>query len=138
MSPILFNLFINDLITTLSNLRIGINIDDDNMVSILAYADDVVLLAESENELQILLNVLNSWCDINKMVTNSDKSMIVHFRRPSEARSSVNFSVGNVNLKTTSHYVYLGLLLTEHLDYTAMAKQVSKSANRALSLVISN
>lgn len=137
LSPLLFNLFINDLITTISNFGIGIEVGDNDMVAILAYADDVVLLAESEDELQSLLNVLKSWCDNNKMVINTDKSMIVHFRRPSETRSSTSFSVGDVNLKTTSHYTYLGLLLTEHLDYTAMAKQVSKSANRALSLVIS-
>ena len=36
-----------------------------------------------------------------------------------------------------SQYVYLGQLLTEHLEYTMIAKHVSKSPNRALGLVIS-
>ena len=62
--------------------------------------------------------------------------MIIHFRRQSEAKTSTTFSVGDVYLKLTDQYVYLGLLLAEHLDYTAMAKHVSGSANRALSLVI--
>ena len=75
-------------------------------------------------------------CIINKMVFNMDKSMIIHFRRQSEAKTSSTFSVGDAHLKLTDQYVYLGLLLTEHLDYTAMAKHVSGSANRALSLVI--
>ena len=44
------------------------------MISILAYADDMVLLAESENDLQNLLNVLKSWCDVNKMVIYMDDS----------------------------------------------------------------
>ena len=60
LSPILFNLFINDLITTISSIGTGIRIDDDSVISILAYADDVVLLAESDNNLQNLLNVLKS------------------------------------------------------------------------------
>ena len=33
--------------------------------SILAYADDVVLLAENERELQLLMDELNIWCDNN-------------------------------------------------------------------------
>ena len=70
------------------------------------------------------------------MVINMDKSMIIGFRRQSEAKTSSTFSVGDTHLKLTDQYVYLGLLLTEHLDYTAMAKHVSKSANHALSLVI--
>ena len=36
-----------------------------------------------------------------------------------------------------SQYVYLSLVLTEHLVNTMMAKHVSKSANRALRLVVS-
>ena len=58
--PVLFNLFINDLITTISSIGTGVRIDDDSVISILAYADDAVLLAESENDLQNLLNVLKS------------------------------------------------------------------------------
>jgi hypothetical protein len=35
-----------------------------------------------------------------------------------------------------SKYQYLGLLLTEFLDYNEMAKAVARSAGRALSLLI--
>ena len=33
--------------------------------------------------------------------------------------------------------MYLGLVLTEHLDYSVMAKYVANSASKALGLVIS-
>ena len=36
----------------------------------------------------------------------------------------------------TSKYTYLGLLLTEHLDYSETARAVAKSASRALGIVI--
>ena len=62
--------------------------DNDSAISILAYVDDVVLLAESENDLQNLLNVLKSLCNVNKMVINIDRSMIIHFRRQSEQTPS--------------------------------------------------
>ena len=60
LSSILFNLYINDLIIKINSLDIGIEIDGEN-VGILAYADDVVLLAENEHELQLLINELNTF-----------------------------------------------------------------------------
>ena len=74
LSSILFNLYINDLIIKINSLDIGIEIDGEN-VGILAYADDVVLLAENEHELQLLINELNTfWCDNNRLEVNVSKS----------------------------------------------------------------
>ena len=40
-------------------------------------------------------------------------------------------ATGHINV-ANSQYTYLGLLLTEHLDYSLTAKNVAKAANRAL------
>ena len=48
----------------------------------LLYADDVVLLAESEFELQKQLDVLYNWCTKWQLEINYEKSNIVHFRPP--------------------------------------------------------
>ena len=55
LSPLLFNLYINDLVSFLKSYECGIDIDCEK-VCILLYADDVVLLANDEKELKILLN----------------------------------------------------------------------------------
>ena len=41
------------------------------------------------------------------------------------------------NIKISDKYVYLGLTLTEFLDYNVTAKIIAQSASRALGLVIS-
>ena len=46
LSPLLFNLFINDLAVFLKSLDLGVKIADEN-VCLMLYADDIVLLAES-------------------------------------------------------------------------------------------
>ena len=46
LPSILFNIHINDLIQKIADLRIGVQIGEER-IGILAYADDVVLLAES-------------------------------------------------------------------------------------------
>ena len=80
LSSVLFNLYSNDLIQGITDLNVGIE-NDGQKIGILAYADDVVLLAETESDLQVLLDELSLWCINNKMEIN--KSKIVHFRNPS-------------------------------------------------------
>ena len=60
----------------------------------LLYADDIVLLANNENELQILLSSLNDWCLLNDMSVNANKCTIVHFRTKSTSCSSFAFRCG--------------------------------------------
>ena len=54
LSPLLFNLFINDLALRIKSLGKGVNIDNET-VSILMYADDILLIAENEDDLQHML-----------------------------------------------------------------------------------
>ena len=62
MSPVLFNLYINDLALKLNALGKGIRIHVyDEFVSILLYTDDIVLLADNEVDLQVMLSVLGCW-----------------------------------------------------------------------------
>ena len=79
LSPMLFNLCLNDLAVKLKSLGCSIDIDGE-VVPIILYADDIVLLAENEQDSQQLLNVLNEWCKEWDMVTNLEKSNVVHFR----------------------------------------------------------
>lgn len=53
ISPTLFLIFINDLAVKSKETNIGIPINDGK-VSLLLYADDVVLLTETENDMQVL------------------------------------------------------------------------------------
>ena len=61
---------------------------------------------------------------------------MIHFRPQSVQRIHHTFTVGEKVIGIETYYTYLGLLLTEHMDYNTMAKHVAKSAT-ALGLVIS-
>ena len=102
----------------------------------LLYADDLVLMANSETELQTLLNTLQLWCVGNDMTVNQTKSKVIHFRPNTVPRTEFSFKCGELNLETVDKYTYLGLVLKEHLDYQTMAKHVAAAANRALGLLI--
>lgn len=79
-SPLLFNLYINDLITQVKMLNRGVNING-KVVSLLLYADDIVLLGSCAKDIQDMLNVLNVWCKDWSLAVNPNKSKVMHFRR---------------------------------------------------------
>ncbi len=94
ISPQLFNLYISDLIEEIQNLGLGIPTDED-LISILLYADDIALLAECESDLQQMLDRLHEWCSNWKLQVNVLKSQVMHFRRgPSVPRSLFKFMCG--------------------------------------------
>ena len=62
LSPTLFIIFINDLSNELKTLNVGVHIGPDIILSHLLYEDDLALIAESEADLQELLNCVSSWC----------------------------------------------------------------------------
>ena len=135
LSTILFNIFLNDIAVMLKSLHKGVTIGNEN-VCILLYADDIVLIAENENDLQTMLTTLNDWCISNSMCINIGKSNIVHFRPDSLQRSEYIFKCGESVVQYANSYLYLGITLTEHLDFSTTAKFVAKSTNRAFGLLI--
>ena len=80
LSTLLFNLYLNDLSTILSTVDKGIMIDDNARINHLCYADDRILVAETERDLQNLLDILAAWCKENCMTIDFNKTKAIHFR----------------------------------------------------------
>ena len=70
MSPLLFNGFINDLVKKLNELDCGIQFNETSIISILLYADDIVIMSDCEAKLQAMLKCLNDWCKQWGLVIN--------------------------------------------------------------------
>lgn len=135
LSPLLFNLYVNDLAVVIENANRGIPVGEGR-VSILMYADDIALLSEDANDLQELLNCLHDWCSRWQLNVNADKSAVIHFRTPATPKTGHVFLCGGSQLLVVEQYKYLGLIFTEFLNYDAMAEMAAGSASRALGLII--
>ena len=83
-----------------------------------------------------MINTLYEWCNLNCMTVNSRKSNVVHFRPNWEQRSDFDFTCGTDKIGTVDRYSYLGITLTEFLDFDVTAKIIAQSAIRALGLLI--
>ncbi len=59
-SPLLFNIFVNDLAQELNDINVGVPIKDI-IINVLLYTDELCLIAKDEAALQVLLDKLDSW-----------------------------------------------------------------------------
>ena len=134
LSPTLFSLFINDLAKSLKELNLGVHLND-LQITLLFYADDLVLFASNEQALQEQLNVLFQWCRKWKMIVNENKTKIVHFRPKNQNVTNYQFMFHNKSLEVIHEYRYLGIILTENLDFQRTAKLLAEAGGRAFGMV---
>ncbi len=64
----------------MKNLDLGVTYGEDKCC-ILLFADDIVILAETEEELQKLLKFVENWCMKWRLRINKDKTKVIHFRK---------------------------------------------------------
>ena len=84
---------------------------------ILLHSDDIVLLSEREQNLQIMLDFVNSWCNKWQMKISNEKSKIVNFGRKMLRKTSFEYKVGCNTLEVTNSYRYLGIIFEEFLTF---------------------
>jgi hypothetical protein len=107
LSPKLFTRYIRELLADIVNSGGGCNVGGV-MLNVLAYADDIVLLAPSWRGLQCLLDLLTNHASKINMVINTYKSVCMVFfpSNPSKivAKSFPQFHVGLVTLQFVSSF----------------------------------
>ena len=136
LSPTLFSLFLNDLATEIKELDAGIMIAG-MCLSILLYADDIVLMAPTPEKLQSMLDVVGKWCRKWGMQINVKKTQIVHVRNPQRPRSSFGFNCSGSPLSYTDTYKYLGYILHEHLCNISNVTTLTAAASRSFGRIYS-
>lgn len=136
LSPTLFALFINDLVGEIKDLGMGVDLGTER-VSMLLYADDIILLADNENDMQCMLDCLNNWCKKWRLLINHKKTKVMHFRTPRTKRSDRVFSIDNKVIDYAETYKYLGIILSENIDnFSVTSSTLAQAGGRALGAVI--
>ena len=111
LGPILFNLFINDLIFFIEKADI-INYADDNTIS--AHAKSIPeLIKLLENESEIAIN----WFRSNEMIVNPDKfqAIIINRNKKDDKEYTLNFD--NKIVKTSKEVTLLGIDIDNNLNF---------------------
>ena len=139
LSPILFSLFLNDLEHYLmANKANGIvcEANTENTYSfikvlILLFADDTVLFANNNNDLQIMLNIFEKYCEDWKLTVNVSKTKILIFSSDRSAQT-FHFYFKGIEIDIVTEYKYLGIYLSKNGSYLNCKKHVAEQANNAI------
>lgn len=116
LSPFLFNVYINDLIDSISKCNIGCKLGAVSS-NIIGYADDIVLLAPSVDALQYLFTTsLEELTRIN-LSFNCLKSKLMVFDSKSSTKNIIDVSIylDNIKVSQVQEHKYLGYILCSNL-----------------------
>ncbi|KAI5754580.1 hypothetical protein M8J77_009716 [Diaphorina citri] len=132
LSTTLFNVYVNDLLSTLEKTG----------VKVAAFADDIVIWSSRKpnqqnqlsNDINRALRVLKNWCTENLMSVNEDKTKFQVF---SLARTPIEIEIryNGKNLERTDEAKYLGVTFDSKLTFNKHVEKTSEKATKKLRLL---
>ena len=125
LSPTLFSLYTEELAARMRRMNAGVRVGDGK-VCVLFYADDVVVMSESADELQRLLDVVDGYGRDFGVRFSSEKSKVMIVNR-SEGECNAVWRLGENELKQAQEYKYLGMWMSPN--------GCEKTKNEKISLV---
>lgn len=132
MSPILFALFLNDLDEFLGG---GVNVGG-RVIRMLAYADDIVICAESPGSLQGMIDRLYEYCVEWKMSVNLDKSEVMVMRKGGgRSAASERWTFAGDDIRVVKRYKYLGVIIRPGLNFEHCLKDRVAAARTSVNIV---
>lgn len=135
LSPLLFLIFIDDLLKELKDSGIGLRVPGVKrdtpftalaLLAALGWADDLVLLAASPEKLQRGLDIVHRWSQRWKMLVNADKTKVMIIESGTTRRSdcrdearnaSPSWTIGGRRVSLVDHYRYLGITFSSDLSW---------------------
>ena len=112
LSPLLFNIFISDLTKHLDKGGSNpVKIDETKFLNSLIWADDLLLLSESEKGLNNMLANLKDYTKSNLIKVNLEKTNYMIFNKGGRLMRR-KFMFGDEKVEMATEYKYLGFLLT--------------------------
>ena len=137
-------LYLNDFNNFLSERYNGLTKISDSIsnelqvylkIFCLLYADDTLILAERDKELQKALDSLNTYCNKWALNVNIDKTKVIIFSK-GKIKKFKNFKLGENTIDVVDDYVYLGTTFNYNGTFhKAKAKQALQAKKATFSLI---
>ena len=155
ISPILFDIFINDIYGEPGHLRfdLGVSIPGvpmlkEGRLSGLLFADDLVGMSETTMGIEKQAERISEWCKTWEMGVGIKKCgvMCMAWGTESETMKLANVeqnwmmqnppTINGLQVPVVTEYTYLGVVITRGLDFDAMVKGRCKRAEKAMYMIL--
>lgn len=125
LGPVLFNIYINDLIQAIQpDVSVKLFADDCIIFNTINSVSDQVYLCEN-------LNYINKWCEEWEMVINFDKTSYLCLSNKIH-KFEFTYNIGGHSIKQVDEYKYLGVTITSKLSWTAHIDNICSAARKKL------
>jgi len=131
LGPLLFNIYINDLLWSY------------NITSLCNFADDITIYNISYNINQVKhylengVDYILEWFRSNSLVENPDKFQLIYFGpKLQEFKKELSLEIGDIMLKNQNNVKLLGVTIDSKLKFDKHIDTLCKSANQKLCALI--
>ena len=121
LGPLLFLIYINDLLTILPK---------ENIIS---YADDTVMLSmgstweQTQNKMNKLLNEVSPWIALNELSLNLKKTVFMVLGIYSNSvPNNLKIFIGNKEIERVYHTKYLGIIIDSNMKWDKHIEYIAK------------
>ena len=129
LGPILFNIFINDLLLHIKSTNTH-NYADDNTLS--THGDTVNEVTKSlENGAEEAL----SWFTSNGMSANADKFQVILARKDKKSTAGISLMIDSEEIKSEDQVKLVGVLIDNKLSYDEYISACLKNASTKLNSI---
>ena len=136
LSAFLFCVYIDDILTSISQLGVGCKLGI-NVMNVQAYADDIVLMAPSASGLQKILNRAGNLIADCDLVVNIKKTEVMVFKRKAaNLDTGLKFYLYDRPINFVESFKYLGCILSTNLNDFNDIDRCSKSFNRSAGILL--
>ena len=135
MSPILFDVYINDILDETSGLGVKVSGVEDRLAGLL-FADDLVLTAPTSAKLHKLLKCTETWATTWEMSFGVKKCAIMGVDVSMEDLHQAGpWVLQGEQVELCEEYTYLGTKITPSLSLSVMAEDRAVKGTKALAAV---
>ena len=103
LSPLLFNLYINDIFQSIAN-KDTVTLDDCTHLNTLMHADDLIVISSTKEGLQNSLDSLQDYCKKWKLDINYKKSKVMVFSKGTQ-KEKTKYTINNKTLEIVREYL---------------------------------
>ena len=115
LSPLLFKFYIDSILSNINKVDFGCRFGISRLNGI-AYADDLVLIAKSSHDLNILFCQLDNDIRSLRLKINEKKCKVMIFQKRKNYHNINEMTLNNTKFEVVSSYKYLGHHITYNLD----------------------
>ena len=129
LGPLLFNIFINDLIIEMRNLT-----------DIIVYADDVTVVVEADNEMELnqkivkVLSQMSKWSKQNYIGLNYSKCCYINFSLRKLCQS-IDMLIDGEVINEVFETNYLGIILDDKLNFESHIEKTIRKINARIGAI---